>query len=163
MILMIKEQKGRYRPAKDGEVMQAAQGLLAGRLNGCEALTSPELVRDFLKLKLGALEHEIFALIHLNAKNCVLDYQELFRGTVTQCTVHAREIVKESLARNSAALILVHNHPSGSTQPSSSDIALTRNLKTALALVDVRVLDHLIVAGDEIASFAELGMLAEIY
>ena len=159
MLLMIREQKGRYRPANESEVLNAAQSVLAGRLQGCDALTSPSSVREYLKVKLGGLEHEIFALVHLNAKNCVIEYQELFRGTVSQCSVHPREVVKECLARNSAALILVHNHPSGVANPSQSDETLTQTLKTTLALVDVRVLDHLIIAGNTIVSFAERGIL----
>ena len=138
---------------------QAARRVLAGQMRDCEALTSPQVVRDFLRVKLGALEHEVFAVIHLDAQNRVIEYVEMFRGTVSQTSVYPREVVKEALARNSAALLLVHNHPSGSTQPSRADETLTQTLKSALALVDVRVLDHLIVAGSAILSFAERGLL----
>ena len=133
--------------------------MLAGQMRGCEALTSPQVVRDFLRVKLGALEHEVFAVIHLDAQNRVIDYVEMFRGTVSQTSVYPREVVKEALARNSAALLLVHNHPSGAAEPSRADEMLTQTLKSALALVDVRVLDHLIVAGSAILSFAERGLL----
>ena len=128
-------------------------------MRGCEALTSPQVVRDFLRVKLGSLEHEMFAVIHLDAQNRVIDYAEMFRGTITQTSVYPREIVKEALARNSAALLLVHNHPSGAAEPSRTDELLTQTLKSALAMVDVRVLDHLIVAGNTILSFAERGLL----
>jgi DNA repair protein RadC len=157
--LLVRDVAGDYRPAKADEVLQAALRVLAGQMYGSEALTSPQVVRDFLRIKLGALEHEVFALIHLDAQNRVIDYVEMFRGTVSQTSVYPREVVKESLARNSAALILVHNHPSGFAEPSRADEILTQTLKSALALVDVRVLDHLVVAGTNILSFAERGLL----
>ncbi len=157
--LLVRDVAGDYRPAKADEVLQAALRVLAGQMHGGEALSSPQVVRDFLRIKLGTLEHEVFALIHLDAQNRVIDYVEMFRGTVSQTSVYPREIVKESLARNSAALILVHNHPSGVAEPSRADEILTQTLKSALALVDVRVLDHLIVAGANILSFAERGLL----
>lgn len=157
--LLVRDVTGDYRPAKADEVLQAALRVLAGQMYGSEALTSPQVVRDFLRIKLGTLEHEVFALIHLDAQNRVIDYVEMFRGTVSQTSVYPREVVKESLARNSAALILVHNHPSGVAEPSRADEMLTQTLKSALALVDVRVLDHLVVAGANILSFAERGLL----
>jgi len=116
--LLVRDVMGDYRPANAREVVQAAQRVLAGQMRGCEALTSPQLVRDFLRVKLGTLEHEVFAVIHLDAQNRVIDYVEMFRGTVSQTSVYPREVVKEALARNSAALLLVHNHPSGAAEPS---------------------------------------------
>ena len=157
--LLVRDVAGDYRPAKADEVLQAALRVLAGQMYGIEALTSPQVVRDFLRIKLGTLEHEVFAIIHLDAQNRIIDYVEMFRGTVSQTSVYPREVVKESLARNSAALILVHNHPSGLAEPSRADEMLTQTLKSALALVDVRVLDHLVVAGTNILSFAERGLL----
>lgn len=157
--LLVRDVAGDYRPAKADEVLQAALRVLAGQMRGSEALTSPQVVRDFLRLKLGTLEHEVFAVIHLDAQNRVIDYVEMFRGTVSQTSVYPREVVKEALARNSAALLLVHNHPSGVAEPSRADEMLTQTLKSTLALVDVRVLDHLIVAGSAILSFAERGLL----
>lgn len=157
--LLVRDVAGDYRPAKADEVLQAALRVLAGQMYGSEALTSPQVVRDFLRIKLGALEHEVFAAIHLDAQNRVIDYVEMFRGTVSQTSVYPREVVKESLAHNSAALILVHNHPSGAAEPSRADEMLTQTLKSALALVDVRVLDHLVVAGGNILSFAERGLI----
>jgi DNA repair protein RadC len=157
--LLVRDVAGDYRPAKADEVLQAALRVLSGQMNGSEALTSPQVVRDFLRIKLGTLEHEVFAIIHLDAQNRVIEYVEMFRGTVSQTSVYPREVVKESLARNSAALILVHNHPSGVAEPSRADEMLTQTLKSALALVDVRVLDHLVVAGANILSFAERGLL----
>lgn len=158
-VLLVRDIAGDYRPADAGEVLQAAQRLLGRQLQGREVLSSPQVVRDFLRVKLGALEHEVFAVLMLDAQNRLVEYVELFRGTLTQASVYPREVVKESLARNAAALILVHNHPSGVTDPSRADEHLTQTLKAALALVDVRVLDHLIVAGSDVLSFAERGLL----
>ena len=157
-VLLVRDVAGDYRPAEAGEVLQAAQTLLARQLRGQEVLSSPQAVRDFLRVKLGALEHEVFAVLMLDAQNRLIEYVELFRGTVSQATVYPREVVKESLARNAAALILVHNHPSGVAEPSRADEHLTQTLKAALTLVDVRVLDHLIVAGSDVVSFAERGL-----
>lgn len=157
--LLVRDAAGSYRAVEPAEVLQAALQVLAGQLRGSEALSSPQVVRDFLRIKLGTLEHEVFAVIHLDAQHRVIEYVEMFRGTVSQTSVYPREIVKECLARNSAALILVHNHPSGVAESSRADELLTQTLKNALALVDVRVIDHLIVAGPAILSFAERGLL----
>lgn len=157
--LLVRDVAGNYRPANADEVLQAARRVLAQQMRGSQALNSPQVVRDFLRIKLGTLEHEVFAVIHLDAQHRVIEYVEMFRGTVSQTSVYPREVVKEALARNSAALLLVHNHPSGAPEPSRADEALTQALKAALALVDVRVLDHLIVAGNSIQSFAERGLL----
>jgi DNA repair protein RadC len=157
--LLVRDVAGSYRAADPAEVLQAALRVLEGQLRGSEALSSPQAVRDFLRIKLGTLEHEVFAVIHLDSQHRVIEYVEMFRGTVSQTSVYPREIVKETLARNSAALILVHNHPSGVAEPSRADEMLTQTLKNALALVDVRVIDHLIVAGATILSFAERGLI----
>ena len=159
VLLLVHDVAGDYRPAEADEVLRAAQRLLARRVRGSDVLSSPAAVRDFLRLRHGPLEHEVFAVVHLDAQHRVLDYVEMFRGTVTQTSVYPREVVKEALARNSAALLLVHGHPSGVAEPSRADEAITQALKTALALVDVRVLDHLIVAGSTVLSMAEQGLL----
>ena len=111
--LLVRDVTGDYRPANADEVLQAARRVLAAQMRDCDALTSPQVVRDFLRVQLGALEHEVFAAIHLDAQNRVIEYVEMFRGTVSQTSVYPREVVKDALARNSAALLLVHNHPSG--------------------------------------------------
>lgn len=157
--LLVRDDAGDYRPADADEVMRAALRLLAEQLRGCEVLSSPRAVRDFLRVKLGTLQHEVFAVLMLDAQNRVIEYVELFRGSVSQTSVYPREVVKESLARNAAALILVHNHPSGVAEPSRADEFLTQTLKAALSLVDVRVLDHMVVAGTDVVSFAERGLL----
>jgi DNA repair protein RadC len=125
---------------------------------GC-ALTSPGAVRDYLKLILGDRDHEVFVCLWLDAQHRVIKTEEAFRGTLTQTAVYPREIVKSALAVNAAAVLFAHNHPSGVAQPSQADELLTRNLKEALALVEVKVLDHFIVAGRQAISFAERGLL----
>lgn len=155
----VRDVAGTYREAQTDEVLHAAQSVLFSRINNKDIFETPQAVRDFLRVRLSALEHEVFAVLHLDAQSRLLEYVEMFRGTVSQTAVYPREIVKESLARNSAAVILVHNHPSGAARPSRADEALTQTLKAALSLVDVRVLDHLIVAGADVVSFAEMGLL----
>ncbi len=157
--LLVRDVAGAYRPAAVDEVLHAAQTLLWQQMRGREVLSSPQVVRDFLRVRLSGLEHEIFAVLMLDAQHALIDYVELFRGSVSQTTVYPREVVKEALARNAAAVVLVHNHPSGHTEPSRADEHLTQTLKSALALVDVRVLDHLIVAGTDVLSFAERGLI----
>lgn len=125
-----------------------------------ESANSPMLVRDLLKLRMCHLEHEVFAAMWLDAQNNLIAYDDLFRGSLTQTSVYPREVVKQALAHNAAAVIFAHNHPSGTREPSQADIQLTRQLKETLALVDVRVLDHFIVAGGVLPlSMAELGQV----
>ena len=123
------------------------------------SLSSPESVKDYLRLTLAGLEHEVFIVLLLDAQNRLLDADETFRGTLTQTSVYPREIVKLALQRNAAAVIFAHNHPSGAPEPSRADESLTASLKSALALVDVKVLDHFITAGGRSVSFAERGLL----
>ena len=123
------------------------------------ALDSPALVRDYLRLRLGNRRHEVFAVVFLDAQHRVIDTAELFRGTLTQTSVYPREVVLRALHHQAAAVVLAHNHPSGSVQPSRADEALTQTLKAALALVDVRVLDHVIVAPGQALSMAEKGLI----
>ncbi|MDA8225239.1 MAG: DNA repair protein RadC [Betaproteobacteria bacterium] len=143
--------------------LQAMQELsrraLAEPLRERDALTSPAQVRNYLRLLLGGREHEVFCVIFLDSQHRVLVMEELFRGTLGQASVYPREVVKRALAHNAAALILAHNHPSGAATPSQADRALTDTLKQALALVDVRVLDHFVVAMHDVTSFAEHGWL----
>jgi DNA repair protein RadC len=122
-------------------------------------LTSPGAVRDYLRLAIGARRQEVFVCIWLDAQHRVIRFDEPFRGTLTQTSVYPREIVKSALEVNAAAVIFAHNHPSGAAQPSQADELLTRSLKEALALVDIKVLDHFIVAGNQAISFAERGLV----
>lgn len=122
-------------------------------------LNAPQAVRDCLRLHFAGREHESFVVMFLDAQHRLLATTELFRGTLTQTSVYPREVVKAALRENAAAVIFSHNHPSGVAEPSQSDKLLTQALKSALAMVDVRVLDHFIVAGTSILSFAESGLL----
>lgn len=144
---------------EDGIVAKALE-ILSRRIKSGPVMESPKVVRDYLTLK--AVSHkgyEAFSVLMLDAQNAVIEYREMFRGTLTQTSVYPREIVKAVLECNAAAIILTHNHPSGSTQPSLSDERLTAQLKSALGLVDVRVLDHIITAGGESLSMAEQGLV----
>lgn len=122
-------------------------------------MNCPNTLRDWLRLYCAKLDHEVFLVLYLGAQNHLIEAVELFRGTLTQTSVYPREVVKGALEHNAAAVVLAHNHPSGHAQPSRADEHLTQTLKAALTLVDVRVLDHFIVAGDEALSFAERGLL----
>lgn len=126
-----------------------------------DVLASPAAVRTYLRLMLARLEHEVFVVLFLDAQNRVIASEEMFRGTLTQTSVYPREVVKRTLELNAAAVILAHNHPSGLAEPSRADEALTQTLRASLALIDARVLDHFIVAGNgnSILSFAERGLL----
>ena len=140
-------------------VLEMSRRALRETLNRGVALSSPQTVRDYLRLTLQARQHEVFIGVFLDAQNRVLDVEELFRGTLTQTSVFPREIVKRALHYNAAAVIFAHNHPSGVAEPSRADEALTQTLKHTLALVDVKVLDHFVVGGDAAMSFAERGLL----
>ncbi len=149
-------------PAKRAElsaVLEVARRSLKEQLRTNNVLGSPGAVRDYLRLKIGTLEHEVFLALLLDSQHRVLKTLELFRGTLTQTSVYPREVVKAALAANAAAVIFAHNHPSGVAQPSQADELLTRQLKDALALVEIKVLDHFIVAGTATLSFAERGLL----
>lgn len=122
-------------------------------------LSAPDTVRDYLRLHFAGQEHESFVGLFLDAQHRLLAIHDLFRGTLTQTSVYPREVVKVALKENAAAVILAHNHPSGIAEPSHADRNLTQALKSALALVDVKVLDHFVVAGSEVVSFAERGLL----
>lgn len=157
----VKDRRGRYtlsRPVTEAELVAAAATILQARIVGKE-LTNPTAARDFLRLKLSPLEHEAFSCLFLDTRHRVLEFSLLFRGSIDSATVHPREVVKEALKLNAAAVILAHNHPSGVAEPSAADAAITRRLVDALALVDVRVLDHIVVGTTSTASLAELGLL----
>jgi len=124
-----------------------------------DVLSSPASVRDYLRMTLTGREYEVFMVLFLDAQHRVIDSEEMFRGTLTQTSVYPREVVKRSLFNNAAAVIFAHNHPSGIPEPSRADEALTQALKQALALVDVRVLDHFVIAASGVMSFAERGLL----
>ena len=132
---------------------------LAEAFRNGDPLTSPQAVRDYLRISVMGRGHEVFMVLFLDAQHRLIESEEMFRGTLTQTSVYPREVVKAALAGNAAAVIFAHNHPSGVAQPSQADELLTRQLKEALALVDVKVLDHFVVAGNQCLSFAERGLL----
>jgi DNA repair protein RadC len=134
---------GAVREATGTEILEAARAYISKRFRRGTTLSSPRATRDYLSLRLGMREHEVLCVIHLDKRHRMIECQELFRGTIDGASVHPREIVKEALQRNSAACILVHNHPSGVAEPSQADELITRRVKAALALVDIRVLDHI--------------------
>ncbi len=141
------------------DIIQQALELLACEVRATDTLADPNAVKDYLRLKLAPKDHEVFAVVFLDAQNRVIECEEMFRGTLTQTSVYPREVVKAALVHNAAAVILAHNHPSGSATPSRADEMLTQTLKQALALVDVRVLDHLVVTAGEVLSLAERGLM----
>ena len=141
-------------------VLEMSRRALVEGMKQNDAMSTPGAVRDYLRLHLAGLGHEVFFALWLDAQNRLIAPEELFRGTLTQTSVYPREVVKKALQHNAAAVVLAHNHPSGVSEPSSVDEFLTRELKQALALVDVRVLDHFIVAGQsQPLSFAERGLI----
>jgi len=141
-------------------IINHALEILESRMHKAEAyMNSPASVKDFLRLKLAELGHEVFIVLFLDAQHGVIQVEEMFRGTLTQTSVYPREVVKRALSLNCAAVIFAHNHPSGVPEPSKADEMLTGALKQALALVDVRVLDHFIIAGTSCLSFAERGLI----
>ena len=157
----LKQVKG-LGPAKRAEVaavLELARRAMLQQLKQRPVFESPAQVKHYVQLQLAALAHEVFAVLFLDAQHRLLHFEEMFRGTLTQTSVYPREIVKGALAANAAAVIFAHNHPSGAAQPSQADELLTRNLREALALIEVKVLDHFIVAGNQAISFAERGLL----
>jgi DNA repair protein RadC len=143
----------------DEKVIARALKILSKRIRKTNALTSPGAVRDYLRLYMADKEREVFAALFLDSQHRVIAHEDLFVGTLTQCCVHAREVVKAALKHNCAAVIFSHNHSSGVSEPSKADQLLTTNLKEALALIDVRVLDHIVTAGASSMSFAERGLI----
>jgi len=157
----LKQIKG-LGPAKRAEVvavLELARRALAQKLKERTVFESPRAVREYLQLQLGQRPHEVFAVMFLDSQNRLIALEEMFRGTLTQASVYPREIVLRALQHHAAAVVLAHNHPSGLAEPSRADIELTRTLLTALALVDVRVLDHFIVTRERATSMAEEGLM----
>jgi DNA repair protein RadC len=149
-------------PAKRAEllaVMEMARRALAQQLAAAPVFDSPARVKDYLALNLAGRPHEVFSVLFLDAQHRLLQLEELFRGTLTQTSVYPREVVKRALQLNAGAVVLAHNHPSGVAEPSRADEYLTQTLKSALQLVDVRVLDHVVVGRGQVVSMAERGLV----
>lgn len=158
--ICIREPGQTYRSLSDDEILARALQIAESRFTRQSApLTDPKASRDFLRIKIGGLEHEVFCCAFLDNRHRVIAFEEMFRGTLDGASVHPREVAKAALKHNAAALIFAHNHPSGVAEPSDADRRLTARLKEALALLDVRVLDHFVVGADEVVSFAERGLL----
>ena len=158
----LKQVKGLGGSAKRAElvaVMELARRAMSQQLKAREVFSSPDAVKQYLQLRLARKTHEVFAVLFLDAQNRLIEMEELFRGTLTQTSVYPREVVQRALKLEAAAVVLAHNHPSGTVQPSRADEALTQTLKAALALIDVRVLDHVIVAPGDALSMAEKGLI----
>jgi DNA repair protein RadC len=143
----------------DSEILEAAFRILARRMAKGSVLTSPKDTQRYLTLRFAELEHEVFAIVYLTKRHRVIACEELFRGTIDGASVHPRIVVKNSLRHNAAGVIVAHNHPSGIAEPSQADEIITQRLKAALELVDIRLLDHIVTAGDSAVSFAQRGLL----
>ena len=148
-----------FRVATPEETLVAAHQAISKRFRRGAALNSPGLVREYLRISFASLEHEVFCVLLLDTRHRLLSFQRMFRGTIDGASVFPREVVKEVLKYNAAAVIFAHNHPSGVAEPSPADECITRRLKQALALIDVRVLDHFVIAGTTFVSMAERGLL----
>ena len=159
--LMIRSLSGRYRRAAKSEVLEVAAQYLAAALQRSvgQPMTSPSAVERFLAQALSPRDAEVFCILFLDNRHRLIQFDELFRGTIDGSSVHPREVVRRTLELNAAALVLAHNHPSGVAEPSQADELITRRLADALALVDVRVLDHMIVGGSGVTSFAQRGLI----
>ena len=159
MAARMARQEGVVNATHDAVIARALR-IMEGRLQYRDvALNSPQAVRDYLKLRIADREHEVFVALFLDSQNRLIAAEELFRGTLAQTSVYPREVVKSALKHNAAAVIFAHNHPSGVAEPSRADELLTQALKQALSLVDIRTLDHFVVGGTNITSFAERGLL----
>ena len=156
---MVRDAQGRYLLATADQILEATRQAIEYRMQRGASFTSPAAVKEYLCAKLAGFEHEVFAVLFLDTQHRLIEYAEMFRGTIDSASVYPRELVKEALRLNAAAVIVSHNHPSGNPEPSSADKVLTQRLRDALALVDVRTLDHIIVAGGSTISFAERGLI----
>lgn len=141
------------------EIINQAKLIIASILNKGKKLCSPDDVKDYFVLNLGLYEYEVFGVLYLNNQNQVIAFEELFRGTINETSVYPREIAKQVLYQNATSVILVHNHPSGESKPSTADIQLTRQIEQVLSLIDVKVLDHFIIAKDRAVSMKEQGVI----
>ena len=157
--LLVRDAQGRYLLATNDQILAAARQVIDQKIPRGTLFTSPAMVKDYLRTKLAGFEHEVFAVLFLDSQHGLIQYAEMFRGTLHEAAVYPREIVKAALRLNAAAVIFSHNHPSGNPEPSQADRLLTQRLKEALALVGVCTLDHVIVGGEATASFAERGLL----
>jgi DNA repair protein RadC len=155
---LVCDSEGRYHNIPQDHILTAAQACIIERFQRGETLTSPQAAAKHLQVLIAGKDHEVFTVLWLDNRHRIIGHSDLFRGTVDGAAVYPREVVKDGLAHNAAAVILAHNHPSGIPEPSRADIDITNRLKEALALVDIRVLDHLVI-GETTVSFADRGLL----
>lgn len=155
--LFVRDRRRRYQPASADQILEAARLVVDQRMQRGVPFSDPSIARSFFRDKLAGLEREVFVAAFLDTRHRLIDYAELFFGTVDGAEVHPREVVKQALVLNAAAVVVSHNHPSGEVEPSAADRALTARLKQALDLVDVRLLDHIIVGGHKTLAMAERG------
>ena len=157
--LLVRDDHGHYRPATVDQILAAARQAIDQKMQRGATFSSPAVVKEYFRAKLAGLDHEVFAVLFLDTRHRLIEYVEMFRGTIDGASVHPREVVKEALRLNAAAVIFSHPHPSGNPEPSQADRTITSRLKEALALVDIRTLDHIVVGGNATVSFAERGLL----
>ena len=151
--LLVRDAQDRYLPASADDILEAARQVIDRKMRRGAEFTSPAAVKEYLRTKLASFEHEVFVVLFMDTRHRLIEYREMFHGTIDGASVYPREVVKEALRLNAAAVVVSHNHPSG------ADKVLTQRLREALALVDVRTLDHIIVAGGSTISFAERGLI----
>jgi len=157
--LLVCDDQGRYIPASAERILAAARDAIGIKYQRGASFTSTEVVKEYLGTKLVGFESEVFAVIFLDTQHKLIEYVEMFQGTIDGAAVYPREVAKAALRLNAAAVIFAHNHPSGNPEPSSADISITKRLKDALGLLDVRALDHIIVGGEIAVSLAERGLV----
>ena len=157
--LLMEDGKGGYTPATAERILEVARSVAEQRLAKGACLDSPPVVRECLPALLGTYSEERFGVLFLDSQHKLIAYEEMFRGTLDAATVHPREIAKEALGHHAGAVILAHNHPSGSPEPSQADIQITQRIKAALALLEIKVIDHFIATGSSTVSMAERGLL----
>ena len=155
----VADRNASYRQASDEEILASARALLARRVRRGVSFGSPRVVKEYLLHKYAPLDYEVFVMMALDNRHRLIEIVELFRGTIDGSACYPREVVKEALKHQAACVVFVHNHPSGQGTPSQADELITKRLSDALALLDIRCLDHLIVTADEVVSFAELGLI----
>ncbi|MEJ2630861.1 MAG: DNA repair protein RadC [Acidihalobacter sp.] len=158
----VRDAQGRYqtaRPVADDDVIELARQILDARVRKVDVMDSPGVASVYVMAKLAGHKSEVFSVLWLDNRHRVIAFEEMFNGTIDGCSVHPREVVRRALELNAAACMLAHNHPSGVAEPSMADVQITRKLKESLALIDVRVIDHLIVGGAEVTSMAERGQV----
>jgi len=160
--IFARDENGRYKiesPLKGDEIVALAESILRERVLHGDMIDSPKVMRQWLLTRISEKEHEVFFVIYLDNRHRVIAFEELFRGTIDGTSVHVREIVKRVLHQNAAAVVVAHNHPSGDPEPSDADCRLTRRIKDALSLIEVRLLDHIVVGGSVALSLAERGLI----